>query len=67
MAEKKEKKPVQDYEAMVRARVATRAVSLSDTLYESVGKPSEEKKTNSGRGCLSDEVKKAADDTKKKE
>ena len=63
MTEKKESKPAQkqdDYEAMVRTRVENRQISLADRLYESVGKPKEDKNP-SGKVCLSETVLKAGD------
>ena len=61
MTEKKENKPAkeQDYEAMVRVRVESRAVSLGQRLYESVQEPNADKKQTSQKVCLQEEVKKA--------
>ncbi len=72
MSEKKENKPVekQDYEAMVRARVEARAVSLGQRLYESVAdeadKPKADKKLVSQKVYLEEEVKKADCEEKEK-
>ena len=61
MTEKKEDKPTkkQDYEAIVRTRVETRAVSLGQTLYESVTKadvPNTDKKLNSQKVYLKEKA-----------
>ena len=69
MTEKKQDEPAkkQDYEAMVRARVDTRAVSLKQRLYESVSKeePSTDKKIISQKVCLEETVCKKEEARKK--